>query len=193
MARVYRHCTTRDGRAYVVREAELADAPRLIAHTRAILAEPEWNITELREFNPSLDQEEGWILSFHERPHNLLLVADFGAPAAGYAPARPIVAGVVSFATQSRYRVRHRGRLGISVQAAYRRQGVGEALLSTLLDWAAAEPELERIELSVFAHNTRAISLYRKLGFEEEARLLRSVKLADGAYYDDVMMVRWVK
>jgi RimJ/RimL family protein N-acetyltransferase len=71
--------------------------------------------------------------------------------------------------------------------------GVGAALLQVLLDWAKAEPDLERIELSVFAHNEGAIRLYRKLGFVEEARLLRAFKLADGSYYDEVMMVQWVK
>ncbi len=45
----------------------------------------------------------------------------------------------------------------------------------------------------MFAHNTRAINLYRKLGFVEEGRGLRAFKLADGAYYDDIQMVRWVK
>jgi RimJ/RimL family protein N-acetyltransferase len=182
-----RQCTTRDGRAYVVRTAQLSDAPQLIAHSRAIFAEPQWSVTEPHEFNVSTDQEEAWILSFHEAPHRILLVADFGSRA------RPNVIGMVSFNTQPRFRVRHRGRLGISVQATYRRLGVGETLLRTLLEWATAEPELERIELSVFAHNTRAMSLYRKLGFVEEARLLRCFKLADGTYFDDVMMVKWVK
>ena len=185
--RVYRQWTTHDGRKFVVREAELADAPRLVEHSRSVLAEPEWNVTELREFNVSIDQEEEWLLGFREKAHSILLVADFGSPA------RPLIAGLVSCATQPRFRVRHRGRVGIGVQAPFRRQGVGEALLRTLLEWAAAEPELERVELSVFAHNTRAINLYRKLGFVEEARLPRSFKLADGTYYDDVMMVRWVK
>jgi len=81
----------------------------------------------------------------------------------------------------------------LSVQIPYRGLGIGQALLQTLLDWATVEPGLERIELSVFAHNTRALDLYRKLGFVEEARLPRTVKLADGTYYDDVMMVKWVK
>jgi RimJ/RimL family protein N-acetyltransferase len=71
--------------------------------------------------------------------------------------------------------------------------GIGEALLRALLEWSANEPELERVELSVFAHNQRALNLYRKLGFEEEGRALRAFKLADGSYYDDVQMVRWVK
>ena len=89
--------------------------------------------------------------------------------------------------------MRHRGRLGIGVISPYRGQGIGETLLRTLLRWAEAEPELERIELGVFAHNTRARSLYTKLGFRQEAQLPRAYKLADGTYYDDVMMVKWVK
>ncbi len=171
----------------MVREAELSDAAQLMAHARNMLAEPQWNVTEQREFNPTLDQEESWILGFHERPHNILLVVDFGKPG------RAQVGGVLSFTTQSRARLRHRGRLGIGVQTPYRGVGVGEGLLRTFLAWAEAEPELERIELSVFAHNTRAMSLYTKCGFVEEARLPRAYKLADGSYYDDVMMVKWVK
>jgi RimJ/RimL family protein N-acetyltransferase len=184
---VYRPVQAHDGRPYVIREAELSDATQLVTHARTMLAEPQWNVTEQQEFNPSIDQEESWILGFHERPHNILLVADFGKPH------RPHVGGVLSFSTQSRLRLRHRGRLGIGVQSAFRSVGVGEALLRTLLAWAEAEPELERIELSVFAHNTRAMNLYTKCGFVEEARLSRAYKLLDGSYYDDVMMVKWVK
>jgi RimJ/RimL family protein N-acetyltransferase len=185
--RVFRPCTTRDGRPYVVREAELTDATLLIQHTQAMLREPQWSITEAHEFRLTLDEEERWILSFGQRNHSLLLVADFGSHD------RPVVGGMLSFWVQPRRRLRHRGRVGLGVQAQYRGVGVGETLLRTLLNWAEAEPEVERVELSVFAHNTRAISLYRKVGFVEEARLLRSYKLDDESYYDDVMMVRWVK
>jgi RimJ/RimL family protein N-acetyltransferase len=116
-----------------------------------------------------------------------LLVADFGSQA------EPQIGGVISLSTQPRLRMRHRGRICIGVQRPYRGLGVGEALLRTVLEWAEAEPELERIELSVFAHNTRAMGLYTKCGFQEEARLGRAFKLSDGSYYDDIMMVRWVK
>ena len=185
--RVYRFCTARDGRQFVIREAVTADAMQILAHTRSMLGEPQWNVTELAEFQRSPQQEEEWISSFRERLHNILLVADTGNMA------RPEIVGVLSFNVQPRFRLRHRGRLGIGVHAAYRGLGIGEALLQALLDWAEAEPEVERVELSVLAHNTRAISLYRKLGFVEEARLYGACKLADGTYYDDLMMVKWVK
>jgi RimJ/RimL family protein N-acetyltransferase len=186
-SRIHERRKTRDGRPFVVREAEVTDAQQLIAHSHALLAEPQWNVTEPREFHFTVEQEEDWILGFRQRPHSILLVADFGTSG------KPQVVAALSFTTQSRFRLRHRGRLGIGVQASYRGVGVGETLLRALLGWAAVEPELERVELSVFAHNTRAINLYRNLGFVEEARLARAFKLADGGYYDDVMMVKWVK
>jgi RimJ/RimL family protein N-acetyltransferase len=185
--RIHESCITRDGQEFVIREAAIADAGQLIAHTRGILAEPQWSITEPGEFQVTAKQEEEWIAGFRQRPHNILLVADFGTPQS------PRIAGTVNFSTQPRFRVRHRGRLGIGVQATYRGLGVGAALLQVLLDWAKAEPDLERIELSVFGHNEGAIRLYRKLGFVVEARLLRAFKLADGSYYDEIMMVQWVK
>lgn len=185
--RVLKPTRTRDGRAFTVREADPADAPQIVAHSRSVLAEPQWNITELDEFQVSIESEAEWVRGFRRRPHNLLLVADVGEPG------KPHIVGLASFMTQQRLRMRHRGRVGIGVQAGYRGVGVGEALLRALLDWATGEPEIERVELSVFAHNGRAMSLYLKLGFVEEARLRRAFKLADGSYYDDVMMVKWVK
>jgi RimJ/RimL family protein N-acetyltransferase len=185
--RVHRLCTTRDGRKFVIREAGIADAEQLIAHTRGILSEPQWSVTESDEFRVTTKQEEDWIAGFQQRSHSLLLVADLGTPQ------DPQVIGAVHCTTQPRFRVRHRGRVGIGVQAAYRGLGVGEALLQALLDWAVDESDIERIELSVFAHNEGAIRLYRKLGFVEEGRLPRAFKLADGSYYDEIMMVKWVK
>ncbi len=185
--RVYQQLRARDGRPYVIREGEIGDAAQLLAHARMMLEEPQWSVTEKSEFRSTLEQEESWIISFRERPHSILLVADFGTLG------RPQVGGELSFGTQARLRTRHRGRLGIGVQPPYRGIGVGEALLLVLLDWAEREPELERVELSTFPHNTRALNLYRKLGFVEEARLERAYKLSDGTYSDDVMMVKWVK
>jgi len=78
--RVYTSCVTRDGRAFVIREAVISDAMQLVAHVQGILAEPQWSITEAVEFQVTAQQEEEWIAGFQKRLHNILLVADFGTP-----------------------------------------------------------------------------------------------------------------
>jgi ribosomal protein S18 acetylase RimI-like enzyme len=42
---------------------------------------------------------------------------------------------------------------------------VGTALLRTLLEWAEANPLIEKFGMEVVATNETAIRLYRKLGF----------------------------
>ena len=61
----------------------------------------------------------------------------------------------------------HIGSLGIGVLAPYRGQGVGKALMKTVLQKAKLKG-LTRIELTVREHNLPAIALYKKLGFEQE-------------------------
>jgi ribosomal protein S18 acetylase RimI-like enzyme len=56
------------------------------------------------------------------------------------------------------------GVVALTITAAYRRQGLGEALLRTLLR-AAAETGPRQVWLSVRPDNLPAIRLYEKLGF----------------------------
>ena len=63
---------------------------------------------------------------------------------------------------------------------------VGSRLLAATLD-DAFRKGLTRIELEVFAANTRAIALYRKFGFVEEGRK-RQARYLDGAYEDAILM-----
>jgi ribosomal protein S18 acetylase RimI-like enzyme len=61
------------------------------------------------------------------------------------------------------------GVVALTVLAAYRRKGLGEALMRALLDAATAEPSLREVWLSVRPDNTPALQLYRKLGFRRDA------------------------
>ncbi len=81
---------------------------------------------------------------------------------------------------------RHAGRLGMGLLPAYRGQGLGRRLMAETLS-AARRIGIERVELEVFASNTNAIALYRKMGFVVEGTKKRARKL-DGEYDDDVLM-----
>lgn len=75
--------------------------------------------------------------------------------------------------------------------ADWRGRGVGRALMDRALEWASRSP-LQKLALSVYAHNAPAIALYRKLGFEEEGRRVAEYLFPDGSYRDDVLMARFV-
>jgi len=64
--------------------------------------------------------------------------------------------------------------------------------MNELLGWARSDPRVEKVELQVRSSNEPAIGLYRSLGFVEEGRKTRRVKIGPGEYIDDVYMALWV-
>ena len=66
-------------------------------------------------------------------------------------------------------------------------------MLEALLEWAEANPLIEKIGLSVFSSNADAFRLYRRLGFAEEGRRAKAIRLAPGEYVDEVLMAKFVK
>jgi RimJ/RimL family protein N-acetyltransferase len=82
----------------------------------------------------------------------------------------------------------HVGDLFMGLLPRWRGQGLGERLLRESLAAADAFGYL-RVELGVFASNTRAAALYRKAGFVEEGIKRRAI-LIDGIFHDEVIMAR---
>lgn len=82
--------------------------------------------------------------------------------------------------------VSHCGSLGMGIHADYRRQGLGQRLLSACIE-KAWRKGLTRIELEARSDNVAAIRLYEKLGFKREAIKARAMRF-DGIYFDAVQM-----
>jgi RimJ/RimL family protein N-acetyltransferase len=59
----------------------------------------------------------------------------------------------------------HRCLLGMGVHRDARRQGLGERLLGTALDWARTQPGLDWVDLEVLSNNAPARRLYERCGF----------------------------
>jgi len=79
------------------------------------------------------------------------------------------------------------GEIGMMVARDWRGRGVGGALLAAAVEWAR-ERGLHKLSLGVFAHNTAAIGLYRKFGFEEEGRRIKHYRRANGEIWDSIEM-----
>lgn len=100
------------------------------------------------------------------------------------------VVGLVSLSREEHPVTAHVASLGISVDAGFRRRGIGGALMSEAFKWARSVG-VEKIMLSVYPDNHPAISLYRKFGFFEEGRLVAQSKKSYG-YLDEITMGRWL-
>ncbi len=87
-------------------------------------------------------------------------------------------------------RLRHSGHVFLFVARERQGHGVGSRLLEALLDVADNWLLLRRVELTVFAENTRAKSLYERHGFVVEGLRKLSV-IAEGAIHDEYLMARY--
>ena len=83
----------------------------------------------------------------------------------------------------------HVGTIGMAVHDAYAGRGAGSALMAALLGVADRWMRLQRVELTVYADNARAIALYERFGFEREG-LHRAFALRDGVFADALAMAR---
>ncbi len=112
--------------------------------------------------------------------NEIVLAAVLGDRPVGLAGLHPVGPSV---------RRRHVMSLGITVARSAQGQGVGQALMTALLDYADNWAQILRVELTVFHDNARAIRLYERHGFELEGRL-RADALRNGVYEDVLMMAR---
>jgi L-phenylalanine/L-methionine N-acetyltransferase len=87
-------------------------------------------------------------------------------------------------------RHRHAAEINIiGVNSDWLGKGVGEALLSALIDLAENWMQITRLSLVVWSSNENAINLYRKCGFELEGSMKQFV-FKEGKYEDALLMAR---
>jgi L-phenylalanine/L-methionine N-acetyltransferase len=100
------------------------------------------------------------------------------------------VVGEISLHTSpTRWRMRHVGSIGMSVQDDWQGKGVGTALMEAALYLADNWLNLTRIELSVYVDNAAGLALYEKFAFEVEGTH-RRFAFRDGEYVDAYSMAR---
>ena len=90
-------------------------------------------------------------------------------------------------AVRSQRKVAHRARFGISILKEYWGMGIGRALIEASID-CARQAGYTQLELEVVVDNERAVSLYRRAGFEEYGRNPRGYRSASAGYRELVYM-----
>jgi RimJ/RimL family protein N-acetyltransferase len=176
-----RDFTLRDGTAVTLGSPTLDDAEAMVAYLDLVRRESENILWSLDDPLPSIERERAMVSEHAGNPGAVLLAARSGGRLIGFAD---VEAGRMA-------RVRHRGGLGISTLRDWWGRGLGTIMMNELIAWSR-RAGLEVLQLTVYAHNARAIALYRKVGFVEEGVRRRSVRYADGRYADEFLMSLWI-
>lgn len=160
------------------------DVPKVLDYLKVIFQDDWFFATtteEAKEWQVP-EKEQEIIMKNYQDPAKLMLVTEADGKMVSFS----------NIGAGERKRNNHVGQIGISILPDYRTNGLGTAIMQTMIDWATAHPVIEKLSLGVWAKNAPAIALYKKMGFIEEGRKVKEVKYADGTYDDCICMYRFV-
>jgi len=86
---------------------------------------------------------------------------------------------------------KHVGLLGMGLLSKFRGKGYGKILAEKTIEHATHITKLEKVELVVFESNIIAYKLYKKLGFFEEGKRLKTRKI-NGQYDNEILMGKFL-
>lgn len=167
------------GITYTIRSATVKDAHELSALRVQIDGETENMDREKGEAFIDAAGFERLILTDSERPRNLFLVAAVQDRIVGFSRCEGIYLK----------RFSHKVEFGVCVLQDFWGYGIGRNLVKQSVAWADANG-IKKITLNVLETNDKAVKLYTSFGFEIEGTLKNDKMLADGNYYNTLIMGR---
>ncbi len=160
-----------------IRPASPGDARSWIRHVEDVAAEGRYIRTERVRWTVR-EMRRRWRRSWTREKADILALAG------------DRVVGALSIGREANPVTNHVASLGMSVDREWRGRGIGSALMTEAFRWARWAG-VEKLALTVYPHNIRAINLYKKYGFVEEGRLSGHSKKSYG-YEDEIVMGRWL-
>lgn len=167
------------GRELILRSPQEDEAQMLIDYLKITNGETRFLISEPEEITLSPEDEQNFIRQRNASPDGLLLL--------GFLDGEYV--GNCCFNGFGKMRLRHRASMGIALYQKFTGLGIGPIMLEALFSAARARG-FEQMELEVVAGNRRAISLYRKMGFEIYGTFPNAMKYRDGTSADVFWMMK---
>jgi hypothetical protein len=172
--------TARLGESVVIREATAEDARSIINILRTSLQEPDNNLSQsLDDVDITEQEQQQYIKNLTGNTNELMLVAEVISQSA--------IVGVLTCQGKPQKTRRHVVQMQVTVQKGWRGKGIGTRLIQQSIHWAKRHKHIRRIELYVLARNTKAVSLYSRLGFRVEGRGTGAI-YKNGKYLDNYWM-----
>ena len=167
----------KNGEQLTIREAVKEDAKNLIEYVKQVGTESDFLSFGKGEFNISLADEEKMLEAHLATDNAIYLVAEINGK----------LVGSLNFSGGKRPRTKHFGEFGVSVIKSHWNLGIGEKLISYMIEWAKESGVIRKINLKVRADHQHGIHLYEKMGFKQEGIISRFFYLHE-RFYDVIEM-----
>jgi RimJ/RimL family protein N-acetyltransferase len=169
----------KSGESVTVRNATTPDAEKMHSLGIAVFRSSDYLVATPEEFSAiPVEQQVARIKRLEDSESDIWLLAECGGE----------LVGMIDFQSGKSKKTKHKGTFGMVVHPLWQNRGVGNVLLSALIEWVQSHPYLEVINLTVSEENKGAIALYKKLGFQVTGREPFGLKLSDGQFLVDLSM-----
>lgn len=172
----------KNNKLVIIRQAQIEDAENLLNCIKTYIPQSEFIPKLEEEIKLTVEQEKDWINSFLIYDNSLLLVAEYE---------NQIIRNI-DLTGNRRKIMEHTAVIGMGMIEEWRNTGLGSALMSQIINWAKQNPILELIWLQVYSKNTLGLSLYKKMGFQENG-IIKNYFKYENKYFDNLTMSLSVK
>ena len=169
--------TLNNGKKLYIRQAKPEDAKKMIDYLNLVGGESNNLMFGKDEFLLSQEQEEKYIMEINKTINSKIFVGLIDNE----------IISVSQIIGENRNRISHNSSLSISVKKEYWGIGIGTLMLSEVIKFAKSTKIISNIHLTVNSTNDRAISLYKKFGFEIIGEHKNYTKI-DNHYYNEKLM-----
>ncbi len=163
----------------LVRTARESDAEVLLGLLKQLDEETRFMMYEPGERTTTVREQQALLREALASPNGTVLLAEEDG--------RPV--GFLEASGGSFRRNRHVVHMVVGVLRACAGKGIGRALMESAELWACERGGIHRLELTVMAHNSKAVALYERAGFAIEGTRRHSM-LVDGSYVDEHYMAK---
>ena len=156
----YKMITLKNGMECCLRNGTESDGQAVLKNFHLTHEQTDYLFSYPDENSFDAEQESLFLKEKTESENEIEIIAVVGGVVVG-------TAGIE--AVGSKYKVRHRAELGISIDKEFWGLGIGRALMDACIECARSAGYVQ-LELDVVSENVRAVSMYEKAGFAEYGR-----------------------
>ena len=172
----------KDGRTALFRGPLPSDAASALEYMKISAGETPYLLRTPDEITLTAEEEEQYLARVAADPNTASIFC--------FADGK--LAGNCNISRKTKLKNNHRATIGIALKKEFWGLGIGTAMFKEMIaiaeDWGVAQLELEVIE-----GNNRAMGLYRKMGFEIVSHVPNAIRMPDGAFVKEFLMVRDLK
>lgn len=168
----------KNGKNAIIRNATESDGSIVLDAFKTISAETDYLLGYPDEITFTPDEESSFLQKKADSANEIHIIALVDGVVVG-------IAGIDSCG--SKYKIKHRAGMGVSVLKDYWGLGIGSALIDACIK-CTKDAGYTQLILDVVSDNTRAFNLYKKHGFVELGRNPRGLCSRYSGYQEIIYM-----